>query len=71
MHTSMSSGWSIAVEEGARSALGSRGCTMTCPRCGVSPVERLEDTEWLTLYCCVTCRWRFGKSRQPSHSRQA
>jgi predicted RNA-binding Zn-ribbon protein involved in translation (DUF1610 family) len=35
---------------------------LPCPRCQLT-AKRSEETEWLTLYSCADCGWRFAKSR--------
>jgi hypothetical protein len=35
---------------------------LSCPHCHVGTVRKTDQTEWIVLFRCQECGWRFAKS---------
>ena len=46
---------SVGAQTLAAQALG-------CPHCHVGTVRKTDQTEWIILFKCQECGWRFAKS---------
>ena len=32
-----------------------------CPRCGTQAARQVDATEWIKLYHCERCKWRYAR----------
>ena len=40
--------------------------SLPCPHCQLT-ADRTEQTEWITIYVCGECGWRFARKRVSGH----